>query len=162
MTEDGQSNVDQATQEYIDIAALTSPALRRLHAEWMGHCRGSAIPARADFDPAEMKYILGNLSLVEVRRHPLRFFYRVHASNIAVRAGFDMTRKFLHQNPDLRHRALVLDHYLRTLDERQPIAARREHQFTDRMVLNCEALALPLASDGKNIDMLMTGFIWRE
>ena len=162
MTRTGQSGGDQTTQEYVDVAALTNPALRRLHAEWSARCRDSAVPARADFDPAEMKYILGNLSLVEVRRHPLRFYYRVHASNIAARVGFDMTRKFLHQNPDLRCRALILDHYLRTLDERQPTAARREHQFTDRTVLDCEALALPLASDRRNIDMLMTGVIWRE
>ncbi len=154
--------MDPESQEYVDVAALTNPALQRLHAEWNLRRRATQLPARADFDPAEMKYILGNLSLVEVRRHPLRFFYRVHASNIAVRTGFDMTRKFLDQNPDARHRMLILDHYLRTLDERQPIAARREHRFTDRVALNCEALSLPLASDGRTIDMLMTGFVWRE
>lgn len=154
--------MDGQVQEYIDVAALANPALRRLHAEWMARRQQARLPARADFDPAEMKYILGNLSLVEVRRHPLRFFFRVHASNIAARSGFDMTRKFLDQYPDRRHQALIFDHYLRTLDERQPIAARREHQFTDRTMLDCEALALPLASDGVNIDMLLTGFVWIE
>lgn len=150
-------------QEYVDVAALTNPALRRLHAEWEARCRAPGFPSRADFDPAAMKYVIGNLSLVEVRRHPLRFYYRVHASNIAARTGFDMTRKFLDQNPDARHRALILDHYLRTLDERRPIAARRAQMAIDKMtILDCEALALPLAHDGENIDMLMTGFIWGE
>jgi len=153
--------VTEEAQEYIDVAALTNPALLRLHAEWEARRRPPRFPARADFDPAEMKYIIGNLSLVEVRRHPLRFYFRVHASNIAARTGFDMTHKFLDQYTDAKHRAQILDHYLRTLDERQPIAARRAHQFTDRMVwVDCEVLALPLASDGSNIDMLMTGFVW--
>ena len=153
--------METATQEYVDVTALTNPALRRLLAEWEASRRAPAFPARADFDPAEMRYIIGNLSLVEVRRHPLRFYFRVHASNIATRIGFDMTHKFLDQYADLRHRALILDHYLRALDERQPIAARRAHLFTDRMVmLDCEALVLPLASDRTNIDMLMTGFVW--
>ncbi|MDE2228143.1 MAG: PAS domain-containing protein [Alphaproteobacteria bacterium] len=147
-------------QEYIDVAALKSSALRRLHADWQSRRRERSFPARADFDPLEMKYILGNLSLVEVRRHPLRFFYRVHASNIAARTGFDMTGKFLDQNPDVQHRNLIFDHYLRTLDERRPIAARRERTFTDRVMLDCEALALPLARDGANIDMLLTGLVW--
>ncbi|HEV2265527.1 MAG TPA: PAS domain-containing protein [Stellaceae bacterium] len=148
-------------QEYIDVGTLTNAALKRLHDEWRSRRRGRSFPARADFDPAEMGYILGNLSLVEVRRHPLRFFFRVHASNIATRVGFDMTRKFLDESPDVRYRSLILDHYLRTLDERRPIAARHEQDVTDRTVLNCEALALPLAHDGENIDMVMTGLSWR-
>lgn len=144
-------------QEYIDVGTLTNAALKRLHNEWQSRCRGQRFPARADFDPAAMGYILGNLSLVDVRRHPLRFFFRVHASNIAARVGFDMTRKFLDEIPDVRYRSVILDHYLRTLDERRPIAARHEQEVTDRTVLNCEAVALPLAHDGENIDMMMTG-----
>src|SRR5487761_381718 len=115
----------------------------------------------AAFDPAAMGYILGNLSLVEVRRHPLRFYFRVHASNSTARLGFDMTRKFLDESPDVRYRSLILDHYLRALDELRPVAARHEQEVTDRTVLNCEALALPLAHDGENIDMVMTGLSWR-
>lgn len=153
--------VDSQIQEYIDAGALTNAALKRLHEEWRGRCRGRRFPARADFDPVEMGYILGNLSLVEVRRHPLRFFFRVHATNVAARVGFDMTRKFLDESPDVRFRSVILDHYLRTLDERLPVAARHEQEITDRTVLNCEALALPLARDGENIDMVMTGVSWR-
>lgn len=153
--------VDSQIQEYIDVGTLTNAALQRLHDEWRSRRRGRRFPARADFDPAEMNYILGNLSLVEVRRHPLRFFFRVHASNVAARVGFDMTRKFLDESPDARFRSVILDHYLRTLDERCPVAARYEQEVTDRTVLNCEALALPLAHDGENIDMVMTGVSWR-
>jgi len=152
--------VQSQIQEYIDIDTLTNAALKRLHGEWRDRCRGRSFPARADFDPAEMGYILGNLSLIEVRRHPLRFFFRVHAGNVAARLGFDMTRKFLDEIPDVRYRSLILDHCLCTLDERRPVAARHEQEVTDRMVLNCEALALPLAHDGRNIDMMMTGLSW--
>lgn len=153
--------VQSEIQEYVDVGTLTSAALKRLHDEWRSRCRGRSFPARADFDPAEMGYILGNLSLVEVRRHPLRFFFRVHASNVAARLGFDMTRKFLDESPDVRYRLVILDHYLRTLDERQAVAARHEQEVTDRTVINCEALALPLARDGENVDMVMTGLSWR-
>lgn len=153
--------VESQIQEYIDVGTLANAALNRLHDEWRSRCRGRRFPARADFDPVEMGYILGNLSLVEVRRHPLRFFFRVHASNIAARVGFDMTRKFLDEIPDVRYRSVILDHYLRTLDERCPVAARHDQEVTDRAVINCEALALPLSRDGENIDMVMTGVSWR-
>jgi len=153
--------VESQIQEYIGVDTLTNAALNRLRDEWRSRCCGRRFPARADFDPTAMGYILGNLSLVEVRRHPLRFFFRVHASNIAARFGFDMTRKFLDESPDVRYRSVVLDHYLRTLDERGPVAARHEQEITDRTVINCEALTLPLAHDGENIDMVMTGLGWR-
>ena len=153
--------MESQIQEYIDVGTLTNASLKRLHDEGLDRCRGRNFPARADFDPAAMGYILGNLSLVEVRQHPLRFFFRVHASNAAAHVGFDMTRKFLDQIPDVRYRSVILDHYLRTLDERYLVAARHEPEVTDWTVINCEALALPLARDGENIDMVMTGLGWR-
>lgn len=147
-------------EKYIDVGTLESPVLLRLYADWQSRRGARHFPARADFDPLDLKYILGNLSLVEVRRHPLRFFFRVHATNIATRAGHDMTGKLLDQHPDPRYRSIVLDHYLRAIDERRPIALRRDGQFTGGLTLNCEVLALPLARDGENIDMLMVGFVW--
>src|SRR5690348_15860588 len=110
-------SVESQIQEYIDVGTLTNVALKRLHDEWRSRCRGRNFPARADFDPAEMGYILGNLSLVEVRRHPLRFFFRVHASNVATRLGFDMSPKLLDECHDLLYPSVILDHYLRKLDK---------------------------------------------
>jgi hypothetical protein len=153
-------NVQTEFEEYIDTDALQSAVLRRLHADWQSRRGARRFPARTDFDPVDLKYILGNLSLVDVRRHPLRFFFRLHATNIAARAGHDMTGKLLDQHPDPRYRSLVLDHYLRAVDERRPVAVRREGQFTDSVTLDCEVLVLPLARDGENIDMLMVGFVW--
>ena len=150
----------QTPSRYNDLAEMKCPALLALYADWESRRGERAFPARADFDPLEMRYILGNLSLIEVMRDPLRFFFRVHASNIADRAGFDMTGKFLDANPDVAHRALVHDHFVATVMQRKPIFARREREFTDRMILQCEALSLPLARDGQTIDMLMTGFVW--
>jgi hypothetical protein len=147
-------------EEYLDVGALKSAALRRLHADWQRRCGARRFPGRADFDPLDLRYIVGNLSLVDVLRHPLRFFCRLHATNVALRIGFDMTGKLLDRHPDARYRAVVLDHYLRVIDEGRPIAVRRERQFTDRVTLNCEALVLPLARDSENVDMLMTGFVW--
>lgn len=146
--------------DYVEIAAMRHPALRRLFEDWQSRRRGRVFPARGDFDPLAMKYILGNLSLVEVRRHPLRFFFRVHASNVAARSGFDLTGKHLEDYPDARHRDLIRDHFIRTIADRAPILVQREAYFTDNLVLHCEALSLPLAKDGELIDMLLTGFVW--
>jgi hypothetical protein len=139
---------------------MQHPALCRLYADWQLRRNGRAFPARGDFDPLAMKYILGNLSLIEVRRHPLRFFFRVHASNVAARLGFDLTGKFLEDYPDVKHRDLIRDHFLRVVAEGVPLLVHREAEATDKLILRCEAIALPLAKDGQSVDTLLTGFVW--
>lgn len=147
--------------EFVPLSTLHDQALHRLYAEWQQRRKGRAFPARADFDPLEMKYVVGKLSLIEVRHHPLRFFFRVHAGGAAERLGFDLTRKFLDDYPDIRHRDLIHDHFICVLAEGMPISIRRDAQATDNHVLQCEATVLPLAKDGQSIDMLITGFAWR-
>jgi len=147
-------------QGYVELDAMRHPALCRLYADWQLRRNGHALPARRDFDPLGMKYILGNLSLVEVRREPLRFFFKVHASNVAARLGFDLTGKFLDDYPDAKHREMIREHFTRSVVEGAPVLARREAQATDTLILHCEAIALPLAKDGKTIDALLTGFVW--
>src|SRR4051794_23492799 len=53
------SDVKRCTLVVIEIESAT---LRRLYADWDARRRGRKLPARADFDPLELKYILGNLS----------------------------------------------------------------------------------------------------
>ena len=148
--------------DYVDVTELRDPALRRLHAEWQQRRNGRAFPARADFDPLEMKYVLGKMSLIDVRRHPLRFFFRVHAGKAVERLGFDLTGKYLEAYPDAKHRDLLRDHLIRVVAEGVPVVVRRNAQVTDNHLLQCEGLVLPLAKDGQSIDMLMTGLSWYE
>jgi hypothetical protein len=145
---------------YAGLDATRHPALCRLYADWQDRRRGRAFPTCKDFDPLAMKYILGNLSLVEVRRQPLRFYFRIHASNVASRLGFDLTGKNLDDYPDAKHREMIHEHFSRVVAEGVPVLGQREAEITDKLVLHCEAIALPLAKDGESIDMLMSGFVW--
>ncbi len=146
--------------EYVDVSELHDPSLCRLHAEWQKRRNGRAFPSRGDFDPIDMKYILGKLSLIEVHRHPLRFFFRVHAGKAAEHLSFDLTGKFLDDYPDRKHRDLIRDHFIRVVAEGVPLLVRRDAQATDNHLLHCEGIVLPLATDGRSVDMLMTGSVW--
>jgi hypothetical protein len=54
-------------------------------------------------------------------------------------------------------------HFIAMIERRTPIVYRRRHEFvTDNLPHDCEILALPLAGDGRTIDMLMSGFVWNE
>lgn len=70
--------------------ALESATLRRLYGDWEKRRGERTMPARADFDVIDFKYMLGNLNLLDVLREPLRFRFRVHASNAVARLGYDL------------------------------------------------------------------------
>lgn len=142
------------------MLTLKSPILQRLYDDWEARRRGRAMPSRADFDPLEMKYILGHLSLLDVFYNPVRFRYRVHGSEIAARFGVDLTRRYVDEAPSLDHRRTALEHYGAVVERREPIVGYRGHQFTDARIWNCEVLVLPLSNDGSIVTQLMSGIVW--
>ena len=142
------------------VIAVKAPLLQRLHGDWEIRRRGRRMPARADFDPVDIKYVLGYLSLVDVRRDPLHFHFRIHASNVAVRVGFDLTGKSVDAIADVHYRKLVFDHYTAVVERRQPVRAFRDRVMTDNVCLHCEVLALPLGNDGETVDRIMSAFVW--
>jgi len=142
------------------VLELKTPMLRQLYEDWDERRRGREMPARADFDPLDLKYCIGNLSLIDVAGDPPRFRFRIHASTVAGVMGFDLTGKNLDAMPDMEYRRMVADHYNEVLAVRGPVAKCRNRQMTDQHIWNCEVLVLPLSADGKTIDMLMSGFVW--
>ncbi|HYL48178.1 MAG TPA: PAS domain-containing protein [Stellaceae bacterium] len=137
--------------------------LARLLADWEARRRGRAFPSRADFVPEDFRYLIGNLSLLDVAYSPLRFRYRVHATRLAQRIGIELTGKWVDEIPNPAHAAGAHSHFAEVIEQRTPIVYRRVHEFvTDNLPHNCEVLALPLARDGQTIDMMMSAFVWDD
>ncbi|MGH7013721.1 MAG: PAS domain-containing protein [Stellaceae bacterium] len=142
------------------VVAVQSPLFQRLYGDWESRRRGRRMPARADFDPVDLKYALGYISLVDVRRDPLRFHFRIHAGNVTARVGFDLTSKTVDAIADVHYRKLVRDHYIAVVERWQPVRAFRDRVMTDNVCLHCEVLALPLGDDGETVDRIMSAFVW--
>jgi len=142
------------------VLDLHSPLLRRLYEDWDRRRNGRAFPARSDFDVLDLGYIIGNVSLLDVRYDPLRFRYRLHGTNIAQRAGVDLTGKNVEDVPDIAWRAGLLKHFRAVIEQRRPVAITFRRAWTDHRFWNCESLALPLSREGNTIDMLMTSVVW--
>lgn len=141
---------------------LESPMLRRFYADWEVRRRGREFPARRDFDPCDLAYALGYVSLMDVLRDPLRFRFRLQGTGIAERTGVDMTGKFVDQMKDRRHRDMATEHFRETVETRQPVVKLRRPYVTDLRVWNCEVLVCPLSNAGADIDMLMSCIAWDE
>src|SRR5579875_1444071 len=100
---------------------IRSPLLARLAEDWEARRRGRLFPARPDFDVLDLGYILGRLSLVSVEPEPLCFRYRVHATDILWRHGYDLTGKALESHPDPAMREIIRQHFMAVLAQRAPV-----------------------------------------
>jgi len=138
--------------------SLESPRLKRLHGDWLARRNGRLMPARADFDILDLKYLMGNLNLFDVLRNPLRFQFRVHGSNAVARLGYDLTGRTVDDYPDPEYRDFVNANYRAVVETRAPRRVLRDQPYyTNDRVLRWEGLILPLASDGEMVDMLIVG-----
>src|SRR3954463_522446 len=93
-----------------DVALeISDPRLQRFYAYWLRLRDARRFPARRDIDPMDFSYLLGNIMLVDVLRDPLRFRVRLHGTEMAERARFDLTGKWLDELPATDFRTYILD-----------------------------------------------------
>ena len=138
------------------MIVIESPKLRQLYDDWNSRRQGREFPSRADFDPFELKYVLGTLSLVDVLRDPLRFRYRLHGSTMADLIGTDMTGKYLDEMTDRRYYEKANATFTEVVEMGTPTFGSYRRLMTDRRTWDYEVLVLPLSGDGQTIDMLIS------
>ncbi|MGH7247618.1 MAG: hypothetical protein ACREH9_05895, partial [Pseudomonadota bacterium] len=91
------------------------------------------------------------------------FRYRIHATKLAQHIGMELTGKWVDEISNPAHAAGARGHFTEVIEQRMPIVYRRAHEFvTDNLPHDCEILALPLAPDGRTINMLMSAFVWND
>lgn len=159
---DGDRPVAEASITLHDLEADIGPLIRnpRLVAffhYWRSKRADRAMPGRADLDPLEFRYVLGDIVLCDVHYDPLRFNYRLHGVNLVQRDGFDMTGKWLHERPNSDYVARIERGWSLVVTERKAlIGDRLHHTATDGRQRRYETVVLPLSSDGSLIDKLIT------
>ena len=121
---------------------------------WRQKCGDRALPSRADLDPSEFRYALGNVSLIDVLHDPLRFRIRVAASNIEARFDRALTGTYIHDLPEPES-ARLWDKVYRTV-----LRSGRPQTFVGEIVEDgvprrYRATIWPLASNHEDIDMLL-------
>jgi hypothetical protein len=140
------------------ISAIRSDVLRRLVTHWQQMRGGRRMPARADFDPLDVRYALGTISLIDVHRDPLRFYFRLDGTKQVDLFGIDCTRRYLDEVMPVEHAAMATGSYREVVDGRAPRYHRRTIPFRERLI-DYEIVILPFSSDGERVDILMTGLV---
>jgi hypothetical protein len=139
---------------------IVNPLLQRLFAYWDAKRAGGRRPSRSDIEPLELGYILGNLILVEVvGRDPMRFRIRLHGTNLARRAGYELTGKMLDKLPITEFRTLAQQSFTTTVTTGEPFHTSRD-RVLDGKRQRYEAVMLPLFDEAGQVNMLLIGLIY--
>jgi hypothetical protein len=141
-----------------ELGTIHSDVLLRLVAHWERMRGRRGMPARADFDPLQVRYALGYISLIEVHRDPLRFYFRLDGTKQVELFGVDCTRRYLDEAMPGDHAAMAWASYREVVENAAPRYHRRKIQFHERLI-DYEVVILPFSRDGERVDLLMTGIV---
>jgi hypothetical protein len=150
-------------QDWADETRVTfiSPILSRLYDYWDDRRAGDAMPARADIDPIQFHYALGFILLIDVLPGHTRFRIRLHGTDLAWRAGCDLTGRIVDELPPGDLRLLAQKTFHDVIQTCRPRRAERKRVLDSRL-RHYEALVLPLGADRSEVDMLLVGFIHHQ
>jgi len=142
---------------------ISHPRLQRLYAYWSAKRGARKMPSRADIDVLDLRYVLGNLMLVEVvGGPPPRFHIRVHGSNLAERAGYELTGKMLDELPEDEFRKEVGQKWTEVAATGEPMHCDRDLRINGRPPYRYESIILPLSADGETVNMELVAVIPSE
>lgn len=139
---------------------LVDPRHVRLFDLWRSKWKGGALPARADFDLPDLKFVLPSVGLFDVIAGG-RYRHRLVGTEIARLLRFDPTGKFVDETPASQFRDFAIEAVAMVAATRLPYHRYRDI-VADGLPRRYFTLYLPLASDGAQVDVVMTCTLARE
>jgi hypothetical protein len=130
---------------------------------WESKRRGALLPSRADIDPIDLRRLLPQILLSEVVRAAagLRFRFRLAGTAFTTLVGRDVTGLFLDElGPPDRvapvHRAMTA-----VVEHARPAYLVSHVTVRSEEYLMAKRLGVPLAADGRNVDMVLAVWLAR-
>lgn len=151
-------------------ASLDEPLLAELHAYWAGRRGERVAPARSDIDPVDIPHLLPHIALAEVvmpedaaaGNTVPRIRYRLAGTEIEARFGTPLTNRFLDELKQGEYLAYIQSLYRRLIEEPAPIYSEGSFAAGDGNRLLAKRLMLPLSDDGKTVNMVLSGVVYRD
>ncbi|HEV8029723.1 MAG TPA: PAS domain-containing protein [Stellaceae bacterium] len=141
---------------------ISHPRLQRLYDYWLAKRGQRKMPSRADIDAFEITYVLGDVMLVDVIDGiPPRFRIRLHGTNLAERAGYEITGKMLDELPENEFRKRVRERWTEVAATGAPLHCTRDGEFDGRPY-RYESIILPLSADGERVNMELVALIHHD
>ena len=138
----------------MELDDICSEKLLLLFKYWRGTFKDSAMPGIGNIDPLEFDYAMGMISLVEVHRDPLRFYFRHFGAHNVDHYGFDLTGKWLDDNPEKDIRIAMSEWCCTAITSQAPVL-RHFDEFQNGQPEIYETLVLPLADNTGQVQRLL-------
>lgn len=130
--------------------------IKALFDYWKAIVPRNGLPGRQHFDPLNIPDLLPNIWLIDVHRNPLRFWRRLVGSRIEEFAGKSLQGGWVGDRLDGERLSCVRDH-LTDVVQTKRLSWRRGKSLIqyEKNYRVLERLYLPLAADGKTVDMVL-------
>lgn len=120
------------------------------------------LPGRQHFDPIDVPKALASIWLLDVQREPLQFRYRLIGTNVVRMIGGDFTGQWFDEArpaigkvmPRMVRYRLMVETGRATWRKGTPLLA------PDPYWKSTENVLMPLADDGRNVDMLLCASVY--
>lgn len=142
-------------------ADAKDPRFRDFFGYWQSKAPPGRLPGRVHIDPLQIPRLLQHIALYDVVPvgDDFRFRFRLVGTGVVETFGADNTGKFIDEcMPPDAYKALHA-HYLALVRERKPQYWQRNLPYANRDFLAVQRLALPLASDGSTVDMVISYYV---
>lgn len=135
---------------------VTAPLVHEAYRYWRSKHRGGRLPARQDLDPVEMPAkLLPYVLLSEVLHDPFDIRFRLAGTEVVAMNNFDLTGKRLNEGIGQPHWCEYwLAVYREVVESATPAFGADCYGYRDRHHVSFEWCLLPLASDGRTVDMV--------
>jgi hypothetical protein len=134
------------------------PKLKRFYDYWRRIHPPAGLPGRQHVEPAELTPLLPNMWLLDVQRRPFRLRYRLVGTRIVDLAERDLTGQWLDEaHPHSRDEPGFFADFEAVVERGQPNWRKGKPTLYLRHkdFATIERLALPLARDGTEVDVIM-------
>lgn len=139
----------------LSASATAARAHQEMFAYWASLRRGANLPARMDLHPSGIKRLLPTVSLIDVVREPRDYRLRLAGTGLYTVYGREITGKALNEV----YNTAAADYWRKELDkivdERRPGVGVHSLAWRGAPHVSILWLRLPLASNGKDVDMIL-------
>lgn len=126
--------------------------VRAIYDYWKSVHPKTGLPGRRHIEPVDIPELLPNIWLIDVRRNPYRFRFRLLGTTVVGYAGEDNTGRWF----DERWPSYDPSVYIDVVETGEPSWSRGESKMRpEKNYYEMERVRLPLAADGKTVDIIL-------
>jgi hypothetical protein len=137
------------------VSSLAVRSHEELFAYWASLREGGRLPARAQISPDHFKRHLPTVSLIDVRREPRDYRLRLAGTGLYGVYGREITGKSLEDVYSPEAADYWREELDRIVDEGRPGVGCHSLSWRGATHLSILWIRLPLASDGRRVDMIL-------